>query len=92
MGELIKPGMNPGQFGGALDSIQGVAQRYSNEDKLTTVADYKTQQAQTARATAQQSAAQAGVPPGGIAARDKNGVVVGFKLNGVYTDLTKGAE
>jgi hypothetical protein len=79
MGELIKPGMNPDQFGGALDSINGVAQRYANEDQLTTVADYKVRQAQTAQANAAATAQSAGVPPGATAARDAKGNVVGYR-------------
>jgi hypothetical protein len=88
MGELIKPGMNPEQFGGALDSINAVAQRYSNEDQLTTVADYKVRQAQTAQANATATAQSAGVPPGATAARDAKGNVVGYRTAaGQYVGL-----
>lgn len=44
MGNLIKPGMNPAQFQGALNSINDVAARYAQEDKLITVGDYKQMQ------------------------------------------------
>ena len=44
MGNLIKPGMNPDQFQGALASINEVASRYAQEDKLITVGDLKQMQ------------------------------------------------
>lgn len=44
MGNIIKPGMNAGEFNGALDSINDVASRYANEDKLTTVYEYQQRQ------------------------------------------------
>lgn len=53
MGSLIQPGMNPDQFSGALSSINDVAGRYANEDRLTTVADYKGQSQQSPQVTQQ---------------------------------------
>ena len=44
MGSLIKPGMNAEEFKGGLESINDVAQRYANEDKLTTVYEYQQRQ------------------------------------------------
>jgi hypothetical protein len=44
MGNMIKPGMNPGQFVGGLNSIDEVMNRYAQEDKLVTVADYRQMQ------------------------------------------------
>jgi hypothetical protein len=44
MGNMLKPGMNQGQFVGGLNSIDEVMQRYSKEDQLVTVADYKQMQ------------------------------------------------
>jgi len=41
---LIKPGMNPDEFKGSLDSINDVAGRYANEDKLTTAYEYQQRQ------------------------------------------------
>lgn len=53
MGNMLKPGMNAQQFAGGLNSIDEVMQRYSLEDKLVTVADYK--QMQQAPASLSQS-------------------------------------
>jgi hypothetical protein len=44
MGSIIKPGMNAEEFLGALDSTVDVANRYANEDKLTTVYEYQQRQ------------------------------------------------
>jgi hypothetical protein len=44
MGNMLKPGMNAQQFAGGLNSIDEVMQRYSLEDKLVTVADYRQMQ------------------------------------------------
>lgn len=44
MGDLIKPGMNAAQFQGALNSINDVAGRYAQEDKLITVGELKQMQ------------------------------------------------
>jgi hypothetical protein len=44
MGNMIKPGMNPQQFVGGLNSIDEVMNRYAQEDKLVTVADFKAMQ------------------------------------------------
>jgi hypothetical protein len=75
MDGLIQPGMNVDQFGGALDSITGVAQRYSDEDKLTTIADFKNQQAQQAQPPPRV------VPPGATPGRDpKTNQIIGYRL------------
>lgn len=44
MGNTIKPGMNADEFTGALNSINDVATRYANEDKLTTAYEYQQRQ------------------------------------------------
>lgn len=44
MGSIIKPGMNKDEFLGSLDSINDVAGRYANEDKLTTAYEYQQRQ------------------------------------------------
>jgi hypothetical protein len=44
MSNVIKPGMNKSEFLGALDSVTDVANRYANEDKLTTVWEYQQRQ------------------------------------------------
>lgn len=44
MSGMIKPGMNTDQFIGGLNSIDEVMQRYAQEDKLVTVADYREMQ------------------------------------------------
>jgi hypothetical protein len=46
MDNIIQPGMNVDQFNGALSSVNDVANRYANEDRLTTVQDYQRQQQQ----------------------------------------------
>jgi hypothetical protein len=51
MGNMLKPGMNQGQFVGGLNSIDEVMQRYSKEDQLVTVADYKQMQQAPANAS-----------------------------------------
>lgn len=51
MGNMIKPGMNPQQFIGGLNSIDEVMNRYAQEDKLITVADYKQMQQAPASAS-----------------------------------------
>lgn len=85
MDSLIKPGMNPDQFGGALDSITGVAQRYADEDRLTTVADWKAQQNAGTPAVATQSQTPKTspqprvVPPGATPGRDASGNIVGYR-------------
>jgi hypothetical protein len=50
MNNLIKPGMNTDQFKGALNSIDEVAGRYAQEDKLVTVADFREMQQGTMNA------------------------------------------
>lgn len=86
MDSLIKPGMNPDQFGGALDSITGVAQRYADEDRLTTVADWKAQQSagiapvQTQTQTPKAAPSQPHiVPPGATPGRDASGNIIGYR-------------
>ena len=59
MGAMLKPGMNPEQFVGGLNSIDEVMNRYAQEDKLITVADYKQMQQAPAGATSGQQ------PPAG---------------------------
>ena len=44
MDSMIRPGMNADEFKGALDSINDVATRYANEDKLSTVYEYQQRQ------------------------------------------------
>jgi hypothetical protein len=44
MSGVIKPGMNAKEFLGALDSVNDVANRYANEDKLTTVYEFQQRQ------------------------------------------------
>src|SRR5882724_285148 len=44
MGNMIKPGMNPQQFVGGLNSIDEVMNRYAQEDRLITVGDFKAMQ------------------------------------------------
>lgn len=90
MDSLIKPGMNPDQFGGALDSINAVAQRYADEDKLTTVSDWKAQQTQ--RQPAQPQPRQLQIPAGAQIGRDAQGNVLGYKLNGKYVPLSGGSQ
>ena len=43
---LIGASQNPDQMQGALSSIQNIANQYADEDKLVTVADYKSRQQQ----------------------------------------------
>ena len=85
MGTLIQPGMNTDQFNGALSSINGVASRYADEDRLRTVGDFK-QQAPMNPDPA--NGRQAQIPAGAQIGRDANGNVVGYKLpNGTYVPL-----
>jgi hypothetical protein len=60
MGNMIKPGMNPGQFVGGLNSIDEVMNRYAQEDKLVTVADYRQMQGSPAGVNNTQSGPPAG--------------------------------
>ena len=90
MSSLIQPGMNDGQFSGALDSITGVAGRYADEDRLTTVASYRSQQQQPQQgqpANASQPNARTPntqtprvVPKGATPGRDRAGNIVGYRL------------
>jgi hypothetical protein len=41
MNNIIQPGMNAGQFNGALNSIDDIAKLYAKEDQLITVGDLK---------------------------------------------------
>jgi hypothetical protein len=86
MDNLIKPGMNPDQFNGALSSINDVASRYADEDKLTTVADYK-QKAATPMNPNPAGGRQVSIPAGAQIGRDGQGNIVGYKLNGKYVSL-----
>ncbi|MBW4039200.1 MAG: hypothetical protein HIU91_10060 [Acidobacteria bacterium] len=94
MGNLIQPGMNPDQFGGALSSINDIASRYANEDRLTTVADYQRQSQQqpqqqqttqpngSGNRTANPSApvqAPRVVPAGATPGRDATGNIIGYR-------------
>lgn len=86
-GSLITPGMNVDQFNGAVSSIQGVANRYANEDRLTTVQDYQQQQSQR-QPSANASAQQVQIPAGAQIGRDAKGNVVGYKLpSGQYVPI-----
>ena len=93
--KMLQPGFNPSAFGGALDSIDGVMARYAQEDHLTTVGDFKTQQNQdaqqaaTTQATGGRStpntnpaagAPQHIVPAGATPGRDAQGTVIGYRL------------
>ena len=86
MDNIIKPGMNDQQFTGALSSINDVASRYADEDKLTTVADFKRQQA-TAMSPTPSAGRQVTIPAGAQIGRDSSGRIVGYKLNGQYVPL-----
>lgn len=44
MDRILKPGMSLSEFKGALDSLNDVAGRYANEDKLTTVYEFQQRQ------------------------------------------------
>jgi hypothetical protein len=59
MGSIIKPGMGLDEFRGSLDSIDEVANRYANEDKLTTVFEYQQRQQFESQAAARASVAPA---------------------------------
>lgn len=86
MDNLIKPGMNGDQFTGALSSINDVASRYADEDKLTTVGDYKRQQ-QTPMNPTTATGRQVQIPAGAQIGRDAKGNIVGYRLNGKYYPL-----
>lgn len=86
MGSLIKPGMNADQFTGALSSINSVASRYANEDRLTTVADYR-KQMQTPQNPNPASGPTVQIPAGAQIGRDGQGRVIGYRLNGKYYPL-----
>jgi hypothetical protein len=86
MAKMIQPGMNADQFGGALDSIDDVMQRYANEDKLITVAEYRNMQnARTPvqpspKPNAQPSGKKVIIPAGAVLGRDAKGNIVAYKL------------
>ncbi|HEY1804953.1 MAG TPA: hypothetical protein VGG45_10785 [Terracidiphilus sp.] len=86
MSTLIKPGMNPDQFAGALSSINDIASRYADEDRLTTVGDYK-QKSATPMSPNPSSGKQVQIPAGAQIGRDGQGNVVGYRLNGKYVSL-----
>ena len=87
MDNLIKPGMNAGQFTGALSSINDVASRYSDEDQLRTVASYKRQMQTPMNPTPAPGGRQVQIPAGAQIGRDAQGNIVGYKLNGKYVSL-----
>jgi hypothetical protein len=86
MGDLIKPGMNVDQFNGALASINDVAGRYAQEDRLVTVGELKNMQKNVQRLT---NSANAGttpqVIPAGAQPVQVNGKTTGYVQNGRYT-------
>jgi hypothetical protein len=86
MSDLIKPGMNGEQFRGALSSINDVASRYADEDRLTTVAEYK-QKATTPLNPTPATGRQVQIPAGAQIGRDGQGRIVGYRLNGQYVPL-----
>jgi hypothetical protein len=87
MNSLIQPGMNSDQFQGALSSINDVASRYADEDRLTTVSDYK-QRTATPMNPTPATGRQVQIPAGAQIGRDGQGRVVGYKLpNGQYVSL-----
>lgn len=84
MGSLIGPQMNANQFTGALSSINDIASRYADEDKLRTVGEYK----QTAPANPNpQGGRQVQIPAGAEIGRDGKGNVIGYRLNGQFVSL-----
>lgn len=91
MSHLISHGMNADQFTGALSSINDVASRYADEDKLRTVADYKKQQ-QTPQSPNPAGGRQVQIPAGAQIGRDGQGRIVGYKLNGQYVSLAGGSQ
>lgn len=87
MDGIIKPGMNDQQFIGALSSVNDVASRYADEDKLRTVADFKKQMVTPMNATPA-AGKQVQIPAGARLGRDGQGRIVGYKLpNGTYVPL-----
>lgn len=62
MDSMIKPGMNADEFNGAINSIHDVAERYANEDKLTTVYEYQQRQQFDSQPPPKANASQ--IPPG----------------------------
>ena len=58
MDSLAGTQMNPEEFKGGLEAVRDVAQRYANEDKLTTVYEYQQRQQYEA-----QSGNQSAAPP-----------------------------
>jgi hypothetical protein len=89
-GDLIKPSMNVDQFAGAISSIQEVANRYANEDRLVTVADWKAQQPNQPQQQPQQGTRQTQtpasaprqvtIPAGAVPGRDAQGNIVAYRL------------
>lgn len=88
-GSLITPSMNVDQFNGAMSSINDVANRYANEDKLTTVQDYQQRQSQQSqqRTSAPSQPRKMQIPAGAQIGRDAQGNVVGYRLNGQYVPV-----
>jgi hypothetical protein len=82
MNNVIFPGMNVGQFQGALQSINDVAGLYKDEDKLISVGQLKATQNQAQQLNnALHATGQAPhiVPPGATPGRDKHGNITGYK-------------
>lgn len=88
MGNLIKPGMNVDQFNGALSSINDVANRYAQEDRLITVGELKNMQNNVQRISNSANAGtapQGNVIPAGGQPVSVNGRTTGYVINGRYT-------
>jgi hypothetical protein len=82
MGDLIKPGMNPDQFSGALNSINDVAGRYAKEDQLVTVGDLKQMQngvQRVANRLSNPAPTPRVVPAGATPGRDASGNIIGYR-------------
>lgn len=84
--------MNADQFTGALSSINDVATRYTNEDQLSTAADFKRQQATPQSPIPVTGGRQARIPAGAQIGRDGQGRIVGYRLNGQYVLLSGGQQ
>jgi hypothetical protein len=88
---LINASQNPSQFAGALSSIQEISQRYADEDRLTTVSDWKSRQTPQ-NGPQSGSTRQVQIPAGAQIGRDAKGNAVGYKLNGQYVPLNGGSQ
>lgn len=85
MGNLIQPGMNDQQFLGALSSINDVAGRYAQEDRLITVGDLKQMQNGVQRISNRVEGNNGNVIPAGAQPVLVNGKTTGYVQNGRYT-------